>query len=77
MEDLIKKIKLLEKRHKKIVKDLNEAKNELENNCIHKETETIKDFYSGDYYNKTHVEYKTICTICGKILKTWKEYNDW
>jgi hypothetical protein len=66
---LSKEIKRLEKRSNKAFQILCEKSAELQQICIHNETEIKLSYQEGGYYERCKYVNTTVCKICGKEIK--------
>lgn len=68
-----KEIKRLQKRIDKYLAPLNKKIYDLDEKlhltCIHNETEKKDEYEEGSYYDRCKYIHKTVCKICGKVIK--------
>lgn len=68
-------INRLRRRYDKLTDEICQLTKELNQVCIHDETEVKYDFIDGSYYDRKQYITKTVCKICGKELDIKVKYG--
>ena len=73
--NLKKEAEKLMKRADKIYGQAYEKINQMEEICIHDETEKKYDYIPGGYLDRCEYINRIVCTVCGKVLDEQKTYG--
>lgn len=74
-DKIAKKRKEIDTIKEKYQKELDSLTKELNNRCTHPIYKETRDYYPGGYYDRSSVTIFHICTICGKVLKSYDDPN--
>lgn len=61
-------ISRLERRLTKLVNEINNKRDELQEICIHNETIKKEDYIEGGYLDREEYITTIVCKVCGKVL---------